>query len=101
MNGKGAEGVAGAAFPVPRRRQIRQQRQHEQKIQRIITEVRGRKICSQQTKSVDRSSNTYSLDKTLKKQIRGRNASRYQNSVMIRNTAPWAAVQPFSIPYLR
>ena len=41
-----------------------------------LTKVRGRKICSsgQQTKSGDRS------DKTLEKQIRGKNASGYQNS---------------------
>ena len=41
-----------------------------------ITEVKGRKICSngKRAKSVDRSSNI-SPDKTLEKQIRGRNAS--------------------------
>ena len=45
-----------------------------------LTEVKGRKFCSngQQAKSVDRSSNI-SLDKTLEKQIRGTNASGYQN----------------------
>ena len=46
-----------------------------------LTEVKGRTYCSngQQAKSVDRWSNI-SSDKTLEKQIRGRNASEYQNS---------------------
>ena len=45
-------------------------------ILRPLTEVRGQKICSngQHAKSVDRSSNI-SSDKTLEKQIRGKNAS--------------------------
>ena len=45
-----------------------------------LTKVRGRKFCSgQQAKSVDRSSNIFS-DKTWEKQIRGTNATGYQNS---------------------
>ena len=46
-----------------------------------LTEVRGWKICSngQQAEFVDRSSNI-SADKTWEKQIKGRNASGYQNS---------------------
>ena len=47
----------------------------------LIDEVGGRKKCSngQNVKCVDRSSNT-SQDKILEQQIRGKNASRHQNS---------------------